>query len=85
LDRIKGILAELVDLDAQQICDRLLETLQAYQSGSKQDDDVTLVAIRVATTRPARSPTSPDVGSGAVPRTEVERLRTPIKKKKKLK
>jgi sigma-B regulation protein RsbU (phosphoserine phosphatase) len=48
LDRIKGILAELVDLDAQQICDRLLETLQAYQDGSKQDDDVTLVAVHVA-------------------------------------
>ncbi len=30
---------------AQQVCDRMLETLQAYQNGSKQDDDVTLVAI----------------------------------------
>jgi sigma-B regulation protein RsbU (phosphoserine phosphatase) len=48
LDRIKKILAGLVDLNAQQVCDRLLETLQAYQGGSKQDDDVTLVAVHVA-------------------------------------
>ncbi|MCJ7432767.1 MAG: SpoIIE family protein phosphatase [Anaerolineales bacterium] len=48
LDRIKEILAGLVDLNAQQICDRLLETLQAYQDGSKQDDDVTLVTVHAA-------------------------------------
>jgi serine phosphatase RsbU (regulator of sigma subunit) len=48
LDRIKEILAGLVDLNAQQVCDRLLETLQAYQDGSKQDDDVTLLAVHVA-------------------------------------
>jgi sigma-B regulation protein RsbU (phosphoserine phosphatase) len=48
LERIKEVLAGLVDLNAQQICDRLLATLQAYQNGSKQDDDVTLVAVHVA-------------------------------------
>jgi serine phosphatase RsbU (regulator of sigma subunit) len=47
LDRIKEILAKLGDLNAQQICDRLLTTLQSHQAGSKQDDDVTLVAINV--------------------------------------
>jgi serine phosphatase RsbU (regulator of sigma subunit) len=29
----------------QQVCNALWETLQTYQSGSMQDDDVTLVAI----------------------------------------
>lgn len=48
LERIKEVFAGLVDLNAQQICDRLLATLQSYQKGSKQDDDVTLVAVHVA-------------------------------------
>jgi len=48
LDRIKEILAGFVNLTAQQICDRLLATLQTYQNGSKQDDDVTLVAVHAA-------------------------------------
>ena len=46
LERIKQILAEHSRLDAQQACNILLETLQAFQDGSKQDDDVTLVAVR---------------------------------------
>lgn len=46
LDRIKNLLSEFTKLNAQQMCDRLLETLQNYQDGSKQDDDVTLVAIK---------------------------------------
>jgi serine phosphatase RsbU (regulator of sigma subunit) len=45
LDRINRKLSELNHNNAQQICDHLLETLKNYQDGSKQDDDVTLVAI----------------------------------------
>jgi serine phosphatase RsbU (regulator of sigma subunit) len=45
LERIKRELGGLTNNNAQQICDCLLETLKAYQAGSKQDDDVTLVAI----------------------------------------
>ncbi|MFN3490633.1 MAG: SpoIIE family protein phosphatase [Anaerolineales bacterium] len=46
LDRIKNLLSEFTKLNAQQISDKLLETLQGYQNGAKQDDDVTLVAIK---------------------------------------
>jgi serine phosphatase RsbU (regulator of sigma subunit) len=46
LDRIKTTLSGLSDINAQQVCDHLLGTLINYQDGSKQDDDVTLVAIR---------------------------------------
>jgi phosphoserine phosphatase RsbU/P len=46
LDRIKNLLSELTKLNAQQVSDRLLETLQGYQNGAKQDDDVTLVTIK---------------------------------------
>ncbi len=45
LERIKTTLSGLVGLSAQDICDKLLDTLLSYQNGSKQDDDVTLVAI----------------------------------------
>ena len=45
LERIKETLSGLVGLTGQQVCDRLLETLQDYESGAKQDDDVTLTAI----------------------------------------
>jgi phosphoserine phosphatase RsbU/P len=45
LDRIKKTLSGLSNVSAQQACDHLLETLVNYQDGSKQDDDVTLVAI----------------------------------------
>jgi len=48
IERIKQTLGGLVGLSAQQTCDRLLETLQAYQNGAKQDDDVTLAAIHSA-------------------------------------
>ena len=45
LERIKKTLSGLTDLNAQQVCDYLLKTLVDFQDGSKQDDDVTLVAI----------------------------------------
>jgi serine phosphatase RsbU (regulator of sigma subunit) len=35
----------LKSLTAQAGCDRLFDTLMAYQDGTKQDDDVTLVAV----------------------------------------
>jgi serine phosphatase RsbU (regulator of sigma subunit) len=41
-------LSALATHNAQQICDNLLETLKNYQDGSKQDDDVTLVAVTAA-------------------------------------
>lgn len=47
LDRIKQTLAELISLSAQPACDHLFDTLMNYQKGSKQDDDVTLVAVHV--------------------------------------
>jgi sigma-B regulation protein RsbU (phosphoserine phosphatase) len=46
LDRIKTTLSGLSNINAQQVCDHLLGALVNYQDGSKQDDDVTLVAIR---------------------------------------
>ncbi len=48
LERIKKILSGYANLSAQQVCDNLLEMLKNYQSGSKQDDDVTLVAVNTA-------------------------------------
>jgi sigma-B regulation protein RsbU (phosphoserine phosphatase) len=45
LERIKTTLSGLSNVNAQQVCNHLLETLVNYQDGSKQDDDVTLVAI----------------------------------------
>jgi sigma-B regulation protein RsbU (phosphoserine phosphatase) len=45
LDQIKKTLSGLTGMGAQEVCDNLLETLLKYQEGSKQDDDVTLVAI----------------------------------------
>jgi len=45
LERISGALRGMLGLSAQDVCDRLLQTLQEYQAGSNQDDDVTLVAI----------------------------------------
>lgn len=47
LERIKQTMAELKSLSAQHACDRLFATLMNYQNGSKQDDDVTLVAVHV--------------------------------------
>ena len=45
LERIKKTLGGFSNVNAQQVCDNLLETLIKYQDGSKQDDDVTLVAV----------------------------------------
>ena len=38
-------LAELWNTSAQSSCDQLFDKLMMYQGGSKQDDDVTLVAV----------------------------------------
>ena len=45
LDRIKQRVAGLQNISAQSGCDQLLESLMNYQDGSKQDDDVTLLAV----------------------------------------
>lgn len=45
LERIMQTLAGLAGLNAQQVCDRLLDALLTYQGSAMQDDDVTLVAI----------------------------------------
>lgn len=45
LDRIASTLSGLAGLSAQQVCDRLFDTLMSFQDGASQDDDVTLVAI----------------------------------------
>lgn len=47
LERIKKTMIGLINLSAQEGCDLLFESLMKYQNGSKQDDDVTLVAIHV--------------------------------------
>lgn len=45
LQRIKQTMAGLGPVTAQSGCDQLFDGLMLYQSGAKQDDDVTLVAI----------------------------------------
>lgn len=45
LERIKTTMAGFVGSAAQASCDQLFDTLMMYQRGSKQDDDVTLVAV----------------------------------------
>ncbi len=45
LERIKTTMTGLWNATAQVSCDQLFDTLMMYQSGSKQDDDVTLVAV----------------------------------------
>ena len=45
LERIKNTMANLKDDSAQGGCNQLFDTLMKYQDGSKQDDDVTLVAV----------------------------------------
>ncbi len=45
LERIQLTMAGLEGATAQASCDQLFDTLMMYQSGAKQDDDVTLVAI----------------------------------------
>jgi sigma-B regulation protein RsbU (phosphoserine phosphatase) len=47
LERIKKTMIGFVNLSAQESCDQLFESLMKHQNGSKQDDDVTLVAIHV--------------------------------------
>jgi serine phosphatase RsbU (regulator of sigma subunit) len=44
-ERLQVALAGLAGRSGQQVCDALREALAVYQSGSSQDDDVTLVAI----------------------------------------
>ncbi|GAB1471358.1 hypothetical protein MASR2M66_22360 [Chloroflexota bacterium] len=46
LERIKTTLSGLSNQTAQQVCNVLLETLQIYEDGSKQDDDVTLLVVK---------------------------------------
>ena len=48
LENIKTALKDMTGLAAQQVCDRLFNSLMDYQNGSPQDDDVTLVAIHRA-------------------------------------
>jgi sigma-B regulation protein RsbU (phosphoserine phosphatase) len=45
LQRIKQTMSGLGPVTAQSGCDQLFDGLMLYQSGAKQDDDVTLVAI----------------------------------------
>ena len=45
LERIKSTVTELLSVSAQASCDELIKRLFSYQNGSKQDDDVTLLAI----------------------------------------
>src|SRR6266545_3179185 len=45
LERIKYTMAEQRTITAQLSCDQLFDNLMIYQNGSKQDDDVTLVAV----------------------------------------
>jgi serine phosphatase RsbU (regulator of sigma subunit) len=45
LERVKMTMAGLWNTSAQESCDQLFDKLMLYQSGSKQDDDVTLVAV----------------------------------------
>jgi serine phosphatase RsbU (regulator of sigma subunit) len=45
LERVKSTVAESGSVSAQASCYELLQRLLDYQNGSKQDDDVTLLAI----------------------------------------
>lgn len=45
LERIKNSMRNLKNIHAQAGCDELFDKLMKYQDGSKQDDDVTLLAI----------------------------------------
>jgi phosphoserine phosphatase RsbU/P len=46
IERILQTMGSLGKSSAQESCDELFDSLMLYQSGAKQDDDVTLVAIR---------------------------------------
>jgi serine phosphatase RsbU (regulator of sigma subunit) len=45
LERLQRSLTRCFESTGQEICDHLLQKLKNYQQGSKQDDDVTLVAV----------------------------------------
>jgi sigma-B regulation protein RsbU (phosphoserine phosphatase) len=45
LERVKNSMANLKKVHGQAGCDELFEKLMNYQDGSKQEDDVTLIAI----------------------------------------
>lgn len=45
LERIKQTVTNLSEINAQSVCNDLFDTLMKYQNGSKQDDDVTLLAV----------------------------------------
>jgi len=45
LERVRNAIGNLKNINAQASCDELFDKLMKYQDGSKQDDDVTLVAI----------------------------------------
>lgn len=45
IERIKKTMSGLHGISAQKGCDQLFDSLMLYQSGAKQDDDVTLLAI----------------------------------------
>lgn len=45
LERLKTAVSKLESYSSQAACDQLFDTLMDYQMGSKQDDDVTLLAI----------------------------------------
>jgi len=47
LEQIKQTMAILETVSAQSGCDQLFETLMNYRNGSRQDDDVALIAIHV--------------------------------------
>jgi serine phosphatase RsbU (regulator of sigma subunit) len=47
-ERLSELALALPDETADELCDRLLQQLLAYQGGTPQSDDITLVAIRTA-------------------------------------
>jgi serine phosphatase RsbU (regulator of sigma subunit) len=51
LEKIKTTLSGLSVATAQAACDQLFDSLMYYQSGAKQDDDVTLLAIHANSER----------------------------------
>jgi serine phosphatase RsbU (regulator of sigma subunit) len=56
LERIQRSLYTCPGSSAQVVCDHLLQKLKNYQQGSKQDDDVTLVAVHAKERRSKQRP-----------------------------
>jgi serine phosphatase RsbU (regulator of sigma subunit) len=56
LERIQRSLYTCPGSTAQAVCDHLLQKLKNYQQGSKQDDDVTLVAVHAKERRSKQRP-----------------------------